>query len=392
MPYVDVDRLARNLSYLGSLGRRMNHSWDGGGITIPLNDFNGNLIGKILPGRGLYVDVDLKSIGIRRSLPFVYERTPVQRFFQAFGNYKQAVQLAGMLLGAALCPGAVMANISSYDDFVTAAYANGGLSDLEIVKNSLTTVANNWSSLGKVGGTPGALTYTNIPGGAVLDSASTNSWLGSLNTDPTTGQKTYLVQLGIQSGTAVLNIFLLADFLVAAGNISANTTSPNTVNSTALTRHTSGVGCEYTLEVTTALSTTGSNVTVSYTNQAGTAGQSSGAQAMTTSAIVGRLQPVALAPFTPMASGDYGIQSIQTVTFSAAMGGGVVAAIIYYPICFYAGLTSSFYIERDIPGSIDGLFEMAQSSGQVLGCPNILVLPNSTSTNVVDFHFKLVTG
>lgn len=86
-----------------------------------------------------------------------------------------------------------------------------------------------------------------------------------------------------------------------------------------------------------AASTVGT-FTFSYTNQAGVAGKIS--QPMSTFAVAGGGQIVAadgtgasFNPFCNLALGDYGVKSIQSVTFTGA-GGGLMALVIVKPLFF----------------------------------------------------------
>jgi len=82
MPQFDTDAAARRLYSLAVLARRMPPSWDGARDTVIAAGDSKNgpgRIGQMLPGRGLSLDVDLKSIGITRPIPYVYERTPLQK-------------------------------------------------------------------------------------------------------------------------------------------------------------------------------------------------------------------------------------------------------------------------------------------------------------------------
>jgi len=93
----------------------------------------------------------------------------------------------------------------------------------------------------------GGWSYSNIPGGASYNNTSTGAW--PLHT-PTNPDKKYLLNVGVNHLTGT-NVVLVVDLLVAARNILLNTASAQTVNTTALTRYTDGVGVMMILEVTT---------------------------------------------------------------------------------------------------------------------------------------------
>jgi len=184
---------------------------------------------------------------------------------------------------------------------------------------------------------------------------------------------------------------MLVDTLLAASSINANTTS-NTVNTTALTRYTTGAGVLATMEVTTALGTTASNVTMTYTDQDNLS-QTTTATAMTTSAIAGRLQPAEVGPFMRLAAGDTGVRSVQTIAFSAAMGAGSALNLyLYYPLHFLPGIASNIYIERDSTVQIDGLTELVEGTDSEIGFLSVFGLPSTTSTGNFAAFIRTVSG
>jgi len=324
-------------------------------------------VGKVLPGKGLYLDMDLKYLGITKPLPNVFQRTIVRRLVELIGNE----------VGA----------ITAYDGIINA--RGGGLSqDISLSKTSITTVANAYSSLFRASGSPPNVgTYTNIPGGAVMINTNVGAWSLGLS-NPGGSNKKYLITLGF-THAATVNMIILHDLLVAAGNIGIST-SPVTINSAALTRYTTGAGVLMTFEITTALSATASNITVTYTNQAGTGSRSTGAIPITTSAIVYRLQPVELGPYMRLQTGDYGVRSVESIVASAN-NTGILALNLYYPLAFIPGVAANLYIERDSTIQVDGIAEITTAAG-VLGCLSAYVLANTTSTGVGTYFMRTCEG
>lgn len=375
----DCDLLAATLSDLAALGRRMPPSWGGARVSVPVCGPEGQYVGRVLPGTGLYLPMDLKAIGITRGrLPHVFQASPVQRCMEA-------------LLGRGLpMEWAERGAITTYDGII-AARAGGRAQDVTVSKLSITTVANAYSSLFRADGLPTIGTYTNIPGGAAHSRASVGAWSFGL-TNPTSPNRKYLLTLGLAHSQAV-NMIILVDLLVAAGNIDANVATAQTINSVALPRYTSGAGVLMTFEVTAALGVTAANLTATYTNQAGAGSRSTGAQAMTTSAIVQRLQPTVLGPYMPLQASDFGVQSVQTVQLSAAMGaGGVLALNLYFPLAFLPGVGANLYMERPSTVQIDGLTELVTDATGVLGCLTAYVLANSASPGVGTYFLRTCEG
>jgi hypothetical protein len=240
---------------------------------------------------------------------------------------------------------------------------------------------------------PAAGSYTAIPNGAVHTNVSPVAGAWPLTT-PTGGDKKYLINVGMNHVTGT-NIVMLIDLLVAAGSISTTTTSPQTVNSVALDRYTSGDGVMMAFEVTSALGATASNLTVSYTGNKLGGGQTTGAIAMTTSCIVYRLQPSSAATTAMMvlAAGDSGVVSVQTCTFSASMTGtGVVALNLYKPLVVMPTIAASYWIERTTPGMLGGIMELPIGTGGNIGCLTFYVLTSTTSTGVQLYQLQTCAG
>ncbi len=368
-PTYDVDIMGENLVKAANLAHSLPPAWDGAKISQPLALPGGEMIGLMMPGRGLKLMCDLKELGITRHIPHVYEDTITRHLMDILKSERGA--------------------ITTYDGII-ASRCGGTGNDTNVFKASATTVANAWHSLaGITTGLPANMTYTAIPGGAVHNRANQGAWsLGMTN--PGGSNKKYLLTIG-WSSTQQLNMFVLSDLLVACSGISATVNTSQTVNSTALTRYTGGAGVMAIMEVTTAIGTTASNLTLTYTNQDGTGSRSTGAQAMTVSSIVGRLLPITLGSAVPLQAGDYGIRSVQTAQLSAAMSAGVMALHIYYPLAYCPGVGANAYTERDSTIQIDGITELVNASG-VLGCLTVYVLPNTTTSGIVNCFMRTCEG
>jgi len=398
MPYSDVDQVAKHLMHLGRIGRAMPPAWDGAQVHQEVCSPEGIHLGRMLPGKGLYLDLDLKCLGIDKPLPYVFEKTKVRKLIDVLKDERWAVAAAAGLTMAALFPKSLLSHlfgpaifgvVQTYDGIINAR-GNGNGYDVVFSKASITTVANIWFSTYAVSGNPAAGSFTNIPGGAAPDNTNQGSLLLGVP-NPTGGNKAYLLSFGYASGTA-LNTCLLADLCIQAGNISGSTNASQTINTTALTRYTSGIGLNMILEVTTPLGSSGANVTITYTNQSGTGSRSTGAQAMTTSAIAARLQPGAFVPFTPLQSTDYGIQSVQSLQLSASMTAGVMALEIYKPLSFVPGIAANAWVERDMAIQLSGVTELVQTSGNVLGCIIAYIFASSTTSGLMIGQLRTCQG
>lgn len=130
---------------------------------------------------------------------------------------------------------------------------------------------------------------------------------------------------------------LLIDRLSHQGGLVANVTTTQTTNlpTAALTRYTSGVGVMACVSSTlTGIGNTAATGTVSYTNQAGTAGRTG--RFGTAGSLFTRTH------FIGLQSGDTGIKSVESLTFTNSTGtagnAGIILfkplGIVYFP---YAG-------------------------------------------------------
>jgi hypothetical protein len=125
--------------------------------------------------------------------------------------------------------------------------------------------------------------------------------------------------IGSRNATAgVTGVYYIIDRLSHQGGLGAVTTSTQTTNlpTAALTRYTDGVGVMIGLTIYTAIGGTASTVTASYTNQAGVSGRTTAVQAIGGSgnSTAGRMI------FLPLAAGDTGVRSVQSVTLAASTG------------------------------------------------------------------------
>jgi hypothetical protein len=394
----NVDLVADKLMQMGSLAKRMPPSWDGAKVTALATGPDGQYFGKMLPGRGLYLAHDLKSLGIRKPLPNVYERSPLFRAVEAMDKFgvtrgmvldaeRAAVQLVSLLnvLSNRLMPSCA---VTTYDGIINAR-GGGKYGDVTGLKNSFTTVATSWSSIYQATGLPAAGAYSATPG-----TAKDRSDAGALSlglTSPTNPDKMYLLTFGLGSSSQI-NMMILVDLLVAVASLLATSATAQTVNSTALTRYTTGAGVLATLDITTQLSATAHNITLNkYTNQAGTTLRTTGAQTGLSGGIVQRLDPSG-GPWFALQSGDYGVKSVEEFTCSAALAAGVYALNLFYPLAFCPGVAANGYVERDSTVQIDGAVELVQTSGNVIGCLTGYILTNTTTSGQLLTFLRTATG
>lgn len=369
-PHSDIDLLAQNLSRMGALAAAMPPSWQHHAVSHLTSGPQGEHFGVMLPGKGLYVHHNLYRLGVRRPIPFVHDLGWLQslgmRLKRLWHNER------GLITG--------------YDQVIS---ARNTAQDRLWGKASFNTIANTWSTIFSQSGLPQAGTYTAIPGGAAPDRTNAGA-LTLLLANPGGGLDRYLLTLGFTSAQ-IMNMLMLVDLLVAAGNISLTTGAAQTINTTALTRYTSGAGVMMTYEVTTTPGPA-ATLSASYTNQAGTAGQITPSFQTVASATTGRLMPVTIGPFTPLQSGDSGVRSVETITVSVTSAAGVLALNLFMPLMFVAGVSANVYSEVDSTVQIDGLTQLVKTAGGVLGCLTAYLQAGAASTGVITSFMRSVEG
>lgn len=131
---------------------------------------------------------------------------------------------------------------------------------------------------------------------------------------------------------------LLCDRLSHQGGLVGNLATTQTTNlpTAALPRYTTGVGVHAGLIIQTAIGATGTTFTVSYTNQAGTAGRTSKPSQIGTSV---RRGAWIFIPIT-LADGDTGVRSVESVTLAATTGtAGDIGVVLYKPLFLFPSWT-----------------------------------------------------
>lgn len=197
--------------------------------------------------------------------------------------------------------------ITTMDGLLSA--LEGGLRTNLYKASTTSEGVGTWHSLMRISGYPAAGTTPATGSGAI----PTNATTGAIPfTNPTAPAKKYVGRLNIQGST--IGTLVIYDRLWHNSGLVGNVTTSQTVNSTALTRYTTGVGVEIWGEVYTAMGATGSTFSVTYTDS----GDQSrvGTYVMPANALsVGQMFP-----FVPPVAG-VGCKSIQSIILSASTTG-----------------------------------------------------------------------
>lgn len=185
-------------------------------------------------------------------------------------------------------------------------------------KASLTTVVGQpfsmWLTAPFGGAAPGTtpLVPTNVTAGAVGQANSA----GVLR----------LAQVAASSGNA--GFLIIADRLLHQSGLSGTVTTAQTVGGT-LTRNTGGVGNFLAAEIYTAVGTTATTITASYTNEVPTAGRTTQATVFGSAGFNNLSRLIAL----PLAQGDKGVTACASMTVLAStLTAGSFGATIFRPL------------------------------------------------------------
>ena len=235
-------------------------------------------------------------------------------------------------------------------------------------KASITGVAGFWYSLFRTSaGRPAAsTTATPTTTGRTLNRTDP----GAL-TIPSAGSNT-LYALGGQLAGGTIGTLMIADRLEEYGGLSGTTTTAQTLSALTLpSRAGTGDGYQMWLDWYTATGSTAVTATVSYTNQAGTSGQTSGSVSIAASTPANRCLPV------PFAAGDTGVRAAASVTISATTGtAGSFGVTIRKPLLFLPITTANV-------GTVWGYAETLMQTIPTDACLEMLVLCSTTSTGAL---------
>ena len=224
------------------------------------------------------------------------------------------------------------------------------------------------------------MTIGNTTAGIVPDDTTAGAPLVNAFTGANTGYLAVFGALGSVAGAV-----RLYDRLYHAGSFSAlslatsNITAPPSY--AARVPGASYVGVEMWIEINAAVSATATTVTVSYTNQAGTAARTATLDTNLSGAPANRMLPFRLQ------AGDTGVQSIQSVTV-----GGVVATTGTFNIVILRELATAKIIAAAISEPMQDAFKVGLPQLFATSCLCLMFLATTTSTGTVFADLEVING
>jgi hypothetical protein len=209
-----------------------------------------------------------------------------------------------------------------------------------------TPVVGRPQCLWQLAGNPGAGAYNTTLNGVILSGSSTQV-AGQVNfVDPVSGN-TYLARL--QASATVAGTLILCDRLWHNGGYTITATTAQALTTPTWPARdafgaTNGDGVLLGLEISAAAGAAAPTITVSYTNQAGTAGHT-GVNSFPTanSPTAGAFFPIGLQ------AGDTGVGAVASVTLSTSWLSGTMNLVAYRPLAALE-LTAAF-----VPNAIDAI-------------------------------------
>lgn len=267
-----------------------------------------------------------------------------------------------------------MAGFSSQDDLINQMTVNGNFWRTDWNKNTFGTTAHTagtWYLLSQTGGNPAASsilgTGTNLAFQALSD-ATTNS-AGILHGGDVGGGTGYKQIMTASAFTAAATsapcVMMLVDMLGFYPITTVTTTGAQALNNTVtIPRYTTGAGVQAILVPSTVMGAGTPTCQLTYTNQAGT-----GSKVTPTTPALPTLNTTApvtqvcysgtgsgkFGPFMPLANGDSGIRSVQSINFSATMTSGVQNLILVKPLLTLPITTIGVASERDLVNQLPSM-------------------------------------
>lgn len=264
-----------------------------------------------------------------------------------------------------------MGGFTSLDDFINQATVNGKFWRTDWNKLTFGTTAHTagmWYLLSQTGGNPAASsilgTGTNLAFQALTDATATAA--GIQHGGDVGGYKQIINASAFSaSATTMPAVLMLVDLLGFYPVTTVTTTGAQTLNNTVtLPRYTDGAGVQAIITPSTVMGAATPTITLNYTNSDGTASRATpsapalplGNTAAAVSSIVySGTGSGKYGPFMPLANGDKGIRSVQSINLSASYVSGALNLLLVKPLLTLPMTTIGVAAERDLLNQVPSL-------------------------------------
>jgi hypothetical protein len=231
-----------------------------------------------------------------------------------------------------------MAAIANLSDFINRSTGGNSGTPQDISVFKAARIGGAAAQLPTAGRVQSLWRFDGMPcGGAVPPTVATapdNTTAGAIGqASPGGGRQQWLTYVscgGLNAGG-----IMIYDRLLHISGLNGTVVLPQTVGGT-LTRNTGGIGNQIWIEIYSLIGTTGTTVTASYTNQAGTPGRTTAAIAFGGTAL---REPTRLFCL-PLQAGDTGVQSVEDVTLAGTTGTAgdfgvtIMKPVLWLPVTF----------------------------------------------------------
>lgn len=257
---------------------------------------------------------------------------------------------------------------SSNDDLINEVTVNGKYNrvDFNKITGAAAYTAGRWYDMASLAGYPiaNAFAGTGLTWKTCDEATGNGTQIfgmphgGNVSTD-TKHVLTGSVITGVATGVPAQ--LMLVDMQGYYPSINMNVATLQTLLGTPTLRYANGAGVRAYLVTQTTTGATAHNLSMTYTNQAGTGSRTLPVTvSCTASAITPHITHSGTAannygPFLPMASGDSGIKSVQSVQLSAASGAGTATLVLAKPLLTIPITTLSVASERDFVNQLPSL-------------------------------------
>lgn len=258
-----------------------------------------------------------------------------------------------------------MAGFTGQDDLINQVSTNGKFYRTDWQKSTFATTAHTaglWYSLFRGGGNPPADTIlgtgTNLAFQQLTDvTANATGIRHGGDVGGGTGYK-HLLNAAAQTASATTApcVLMLVDLLGFYPVTTVTTTGAQTLNNTVtLPRYTDGAGVQAFVTPSTVMGAATPNISIGYTNSASVAGKATpttlpigNTAAAVTSIVYSGTGAGKYGPFMPLAAGDAGIKSVQSINLSASYVSGVLNLVLCKPLLTLPITTLGVTAERDL--------------------------------------------
>lgn len=247
------------------------------------------------------------------------------------------------------------------------------------VSSQLSLAGGRTSSLYRLIIAPGQVASPAIPTTAVsLDNTGT----GAINRliPSYSPSNVYATEFRVfNSGTE--NSYWVIDRLCHMGGLSGTVTTAQTVNTAALTRHTSGLGVYAGAEIYVGIGSTTTTITMTYTNSDGVGSRVSPGMSFGGAGFGAGTGAQHRFIIFPLQAGDKGVQSVQSVTLAATTGAiGNFGITLFKPLSVFSSPQVADTPINILSGGIINIPQIDPTA-----CISLLMAPNTASTNSAAF-------